>query len=102
MIRLMQAPNAAIATIWADLLCEAGFPATVERLYLGSGTGLLPPGECLPELWLRHEEHAAPARVLLAQLEALPQRRWTCTACGEAVEGGFEQCWRCGARMPLG
>jgi hypothetical protein len=29
----------------------------------------------------------------------VPQRRWLCH-CGEMVEGGFEQCWRCGRLMP--
>ena len=96
MLRLTQAPNAAIATLWADILCEAGYAATVQRLFLGAAAGGLPPSECLPEIWLRHDEHAAAARELLAQLQSLPQRRWTCTGCGEHVEGGFEQCWACG------
>lgn len=100
MIRLTQAPNAAIATIWADLLCEAGFGATVQRLFLSSAAGELPPGECLPEVWLFHDAHLAQARTLLAQLLALPQRRWTCPQCGEKVEGGFEQCWNCATLMP--
>lgn len=100
MIRLTQAPNAAIATIWADLLCEAGYPATVQRLFLSSAAGELPPGECLPEIWLMEDAHRAPAQSLLAALQALPQRRWTCPQCGEIVEGGFEQCWNCAAWMP--
>ena len=33
------------------------------------------------------------------KLQDLPQRHWTCR-CGEMVEGGFEQCWNCGAFMP--
>jgi hypothetical protein len=32
-------------------------------------------------------------------MQNIPQRRWGC-ACGELVEGGFEQCWNCGALMP--
>ena len=100
MIRLAQAPNAAIATIWADLLSEAGFGATVQRLFLSSAAGELPPGECLPEVWLLHDGHLAQARALLDQLLALPQRKWICPQCGEQVEGGFEQCWNCGGFMP--
>ena len=101
MKRLRSAPNAAIAQIWADLLCEAGLPATVERRYLSAVAGELPPDQCLPEIWLRHDEHLANARTLLDELERVPQRQWTCTACGEPIEGGFEQCWACGAGMPL-
>lgn len=100
MVRLTQAPNIAIATLWCDLLREAGMPATVQRQHLGAAAGHLPPPECLPEVWLTHEEHAERARELLRALERLPQRRWHCPACGERVEGGFEQCWNCGALMP--
>lgn len=101
MLRLKQAPNAAIAQVWADLLCEAGYPATVERLHLSSLAGQLPPDQCWPEIWLRHPEHEQAARQLLAQLADLPQRRWLCPRCGERIEGGFEQCWNCGAWMPV-
>ncbi|MFD1891885.1 DUF2007 domain-containing protein [Ottowia beijingensis] len=100
MRRLIHAPNAAIAQIWADLLCEAGYPTTVERRFLSSVAGELPPDQCLPELWVRHDEHHAAARALLAELAQVPQRRWQCAACGEQIEGGFEQCWACGALMP--
>lgn len=102
MRRLTRAPNLAIAQLWADLLCEAGYPATVERRYLGSVAGELPPEQCLPELWLRHDEHLDAARALLGELERLPQHRWRCPSCGEQIEGGFEQCWACGAWMPRG
>jgi hypothetical protein len=102
MRRLKQAPNAAIAQLWADLLCEAGYPTVVERRYLSGVAGELPPDQCLPELWLHHPEHEAAARALLDNLEHLPQRRWTCAACGELVEGGFDQCWACGAWAPDG
>lgn len=58
MLRLTQAPNIAIATLWADLLCEAGMTASVQRQYLGAAAGHLPPDECLPEIWLDYDEHA--------------------------------------------
>jgi hypothetical protein len=99
MRRLTQAPNMALATLWADLLCEGGMPATVQRQYLAAAAGHLPPDQCLPEIWLRHDEHLERAQKLLDDLRNLPQRRWQC-ACGETVEGGFEQCWACGALMP--
>ena len=99
MYRLTTAPNIVLATLWADLLCEAGLHASIQRLHLGALAGQLPPDQCLPEIWLSHAQHEAAARELLQQLQALPQRRWSC-ACGEQVEGGFEQCWQCGRLMP--
>ena len=99
MRRLAQAPNLAIAALWVDTLREAGFECSVQRQFLAGAAGELPPDQCLPEVWLTHDEQEAQARALLAQLRDLPQRRWRCT-CGEFVEGGFESCWQCGAFMP--
>ena len=99
MRRLLQAPNLAIAALWVDTLREAGITASVERQFLSGAAGQLPPDQCLPEIWIAHEEQEGAARALLEQLQSLPQRRWQC-ACGEIVEGGFESCWKCGRFMP--
>lgn len=99
MRRLLQAPNLAIASMWVDTLREAGITASVERQFLSGAAGQLPPDQCLPEIWIAHEEQEGAARQLLEQLQSLPQRRWQC-ACGEVVEGGFESCWSCGRPMP--
>jgi hypothetical protein len=99
MLRLMQAPNIAIAALWIDVLRHAGIDASMQRYYLGAAAGELPPDQCLPEIWLTHDEQEAQARALLVDLSRVPQRRWLCP-CGEMVEGGFEQCWNCGAWMP--
>lgn len=98
MMRLTRAPNIAIATMWVDTLREAGIAASMQRYFLGSVAGDLPPDQCLPEIWITHDEQEAQARTLLHDLQNLPQRRWFC-ACGELVEGGFEQCWNCGRPM---
>ncbi|TWO66640.1 DUF2007 domain-containing protein [Caenimonas sedimenti] len=99
MRRLTQAPNLAIAALWVDTLQEAGIDASVQRQFLSGAAGELPPDQCLPEIWLRHDEQEARARALLDDLKNVPQRRWQC-ACGELVEGGFESCWKCGLPMP--
>jgi hypothetical protein len=99
MPRLTQAPNLVIATLWADALAQQGIAASVQRQYLGSAAGQLPPDQCLPEVWITHQEQEERARTLLHDLQHVPQHRWFCV-CGELVEGGFEQCWQCGAWMP--
>jgi len=99
MPRLTQAPNLAIATLWADALSHEGIAASVQRQYLSSVAGEMPPDQCLPEVWINDPAQEARAQELLHQLQHLPQRRWHCV-CGELVEGGFEQCWACGAWMP--
>jgi hypothetical protein len=97
--RITQAPNIAIAALWVDFLRQAGVAASVQRQFLSSAAGELPPDQCLPEIWITHDEQEAEARRLLKDLQSLPQRRWRC-ACGELVEGGFESCWNCGLAMP--
>ncbi len=99
MLRLTQAPNLAIATLWADALRVEGIEAGVQREYLAGVAGEMPPDQCLPEVWISHPEQETRARVLLFDLQHVPQRRWLCV-CGELVEGGFEQCWNCMALMP--
>ena len=99
MIRLAQAPNIAIATFWADALQQAGFSATVQRYFLGSIAGDLPPDQCLPEVWLLRDDEKPAASALLDALQNRPQHRWLC-GCGETVEGGFDQCWNCGVERP--
>ena len=95
MRRLAQAPNLAIATVWAHALREEGVAATVQREFLGAVMG----DQCLPEIWIDDETQFDLARRLLHELQHRPQRSWQCV-CGELVEGGFEQCWQCGEMMP--
>ncbi len=99
MPRLTQAPNLAIATLWADAITSGGIEASVQRQYLAGVAGELPPDQCLPEVWIRHAEQEARAREMLYHLRHVPQRRWLCV-CGELVEGGFDLCWQCGVAMP--
>ena len=99
MLRLTQAPNLAIATLWADAMGVEGIAASVQRQYLVGVAGELPPDQCLPEVWIHNAGQIDRARALLHDLQHVPQHRWLCL-CGEMVEGGFEQCWNCAALMP--
>jgi hypothetical protein len=100
MKRLLQAPNAAVATLWCDLLRQGGIESSVQRLYAGGIAGEIPPDQALPEIWVHDDTQLEPARALLDALRRLPTRHWRCRACGEGVDGPFEQCWNCGAPMP--
>ncbi|MEP6790144.1 MAG: DUF2007 domain-containing protein [Ramlibacter sp.] len=99
MLRLTRAPNIAIAALWVDALRHAGIEASMQRYFLGAAAGELPPDQCLPEVWITHDEQEREARVVLHDMQNVPQQRWTC-ACGEFVEGGFQACWNCGLPMP--
>ena len=99
MQRLARAPNIAIAALWVDMLRQAGIEASTQRYFLSSVAGELPPDQCLPEVWLHDDAQLPQAKALLHDVQHTPQRQWLC-ACGEQVEGGFEQCWNCGLPMP--
>lgn len=96
MQRLAQAPNIAIAQLWADMLNDAGIETSVQRYFISSIAGDMPPDQCLPELWVMQDGQLPLAKQVLQQLQHPPQRCWVCTACGETVDGGFMQCWNCG------
>jgi hypothetical protein len=101
MKRLTQAPNVALATLWADLLQNQGGIATsVQRAYASGIAGEIPPDQALPEVWVLDDAQLEPARALLHRLRHLPHRHWWCPGCGESVDGPFEQCWNCGREMP--
>ncbi len=100
MKRVLQAPNLALATPWADQLGAAGIAASVQRAYASGIAGELPPDQCLPEVWVADDAQCEPARALLADWQSAPHRRWACPGCGEIVEGPFESCWNCGGPMP--
>jgi hypothetical protein len=100
MKRIIQAPNAAIAHLWAAQLRSAGFDVSVQREFASGIAGEIPVDQALPEIWIMDEERMGAARQFLADLQNLPHRRWYCPRCGELVEGPFEQCWNCGADRP--
>ena len=101
MKKLIAAPNLAIATLWADVLNDAGCGVTVQRAFASGIAGEIPPDQSLPELWLTDESTEATARQLLHTLQHPPERRWACPGCGEIVAGPFDQCWACGAAAPV-
>ena len=99
MLKLTQAPNLLLATLWADALTADGIEANVQRQFLSGATGELPPDQCLPEVWIKHASQEPRAREMLLHLQNVPQHQWVCQ-CGERVSGGFEECWSCGTLMP--
>jgi hypothetical protein len=100
MKRLLQAPNLALATLWADQLAAAGIDANVQRAFTSSIAGQLPPDQCLPEVWVVDDHQCETARALLNDWQHLPHRVWACPGCREIVDGPFEVCWNCGTSMP--
>ncbi len=100
MKRLLTAPNIALATLWADMLCQGGVPATVQRAFASSIAGQIPPDQAQPEIWIEDEAQFDEATQLMHLLRNPPAVHWCCAGCGEAIDGPFEVCWNCGAPRP--
>jgi hypothetical protein len=99
MKRVAKANGIVEATLWHDMLTSAGIEASVQRMYLQGSVGEVPPHEAALEIWIAHDEQVERAKSLIEELRSTPQRRWFCSNCKEQIEGGFEQCWNCGALM---
>ncbi len=100
MKKLLQAPNLALATLWADQLGAAGITAHVQRAFASGIAGEIPPDQSLPEVWVADDTQHARAAALIHEITHQPSRTWACAACHEIGEGPFEQCWNCGALQP--
>ncbi len=97
MKRVLQAPNLALATLWADQLRSEGIAATVQRAFASGIAGEIPPDQALPEVWVTNDDEHARATAWLHELRHRPHRHWLCLECRETVDGPFDQCWNCGA-----
>jgi rubrerythrin len=53
-------------------------------------------------LWLLDDRDFDRARRIVTDFDRVPVAgpSWRCPECGEALEGQFSACWRCGAPRP--
>lgn len=98
--RLHVARHAPEAHVLRGFLASHGICAEVRGDLLTSGWGELPLDVC--SVWTGDEDHARAAELVREFFSGACARRhsgdaWTCPGCGEALEGQFTQCWRCGA-----
>lgn len=85
------------------MLEAEGIRAEVKGDQLYGAFGELP---ILPSVWVLDDTLAEQAdRVIIDFLRGGAARRyghqrWTCTQCGEVLEGQFTDCWKCGSPRP--
>lgn len=85
-----------------NLLEAEGIPCRIRNELLSRLAGEIPFTECAPELWLLDERDFEQARRIVIDFgrAAVTAPPWKCANCGEALEGQFSACWRCGAPRP--
>ena len=101
MTRVYSTPNAPVAHLVRHALEGEGIAAEVRGETRAAFVGEIPPIETWIEVWVEGADVAAAApvvRTFTSDAEAAPAS-WDC-ACGEAVEGQFATCWRCGSAAP--
>ncbi|HAJ75549.1 MAG: DUF2007 domain-containing protein [Gammaproteobacteria bacterium] len=97
MKRVYTADSIAMAWHIRNVLEQHDIASTVRNDKLYSVAGELPVTECLPEVWVSHNQDAERAEQIVLDLnfneEELPD--WKCTACSEDNAGNFTICWNC-------
>jgi hypothetical protein len=84
--------------ILKDLLEQAEIPCLVRNADLSMALSELTPMESGPEIWILNDEDLPRAGEILGEWRAAAVEDpgpWVCP-CGEALEGQFTSCWKCG------
>lgn len=86
------------AGLLKELLEREGVACLIRNEQLFAALGEIPFLECSPELWVIDDEVWPRARQLLDNWFKVEENMttWTCSACGETLEGQFGSCWQCG------
>ena len=102
MKKLYSASDTVMAGYLQSVLESEGIDCWIKNLSLSGGIGELPPNECWPEIWLRHDRDYNRALAIVSAFvkpSGTSHSAWQCS-CGEQLEGQFEVCWKCGASRP--
>jgi len=98
MKRVLQSEFLAEISHFRNVLEQNRIPCIVKNEQLSGALGEVPFIECLPELWVVHDEDLDRAERLLGELrrDAVGGKSWRCRHCKEDNEGQFAACWNCG------
>ena len=82
-----------------EILEQEGIPCMIKNQQGSSLAGEVPFAEVFPELWVINNKDYPHAQEFLENWQnAKPTETtdWICSTCGEALEGDFTTCWKCG------
>jgi Putative prokaryotic signal transducing protein len=104
MKRVHVASDPVDAELIRSLLATYGVDAIVKGEHLWSLPGIPMTPDGAPSVWVLRDEDEHQARMLIdkhRQTSSAPTTIWRCRICTEENEGGFSNCWKCGAARPL-
>lgn len=99
MKKIYTSPDRLMVFHFKNILESYNIDCFVKNELLAGAAGELPPNECWPELWLKYDNKYDKAIEILSnhwETEPVTSPNWTCTGCGEELEGQFTACWHCG------
>ena len=83
-----------------NILENEDIECIVKNEHLSSILGEIPPIECWAEVWVvddsQYDRAVEVVGSALASQDTPQSPSWTCTNCGEELEGQFTECWNCG------
>lgn len=98
MTRVYSSLNAALVHNLKNVLESCHITCEVRGEYRRAAMGQVPITESWVELWVVDDDRFEEAQSIITEGEAQHGgRSWKCHACGELIEGQFDQCWHCGA-----
>lgn len=102
LVRVYKARGPADAWLAKHQLEAVGIPVVLRGEPLMGLVGEIPVGEAWPSLFVPPEFEGKALSVLedLREGPTSEQPEWTCPACRERVDAGFEVCWSCGTPCP--
>ena len=69
---------------------------------------VVPLAQEMPQVWVVNDEDEERALAIVERMdsgevrESLAGKPWKCKRCGEAIEGQFTACWKCGTKRDDG
>ncbi len=97
---VFSAPNISLVSVFRSILEGSGIECRIRNEFLSAGMGELPPIECWPQLCVADEDYPEAKRIVDEALSVVELPSWTCSSCGEEIEGQFDECWNCGTGRP--
>ena len=83
-----------------NILLAEGIECYIKNDMMYTLAGEVPVDEVLPELWITNAAQYDVSKKIMDKVlhsDRSAEKSWICASCGEAHDGQFTSCWKCGA-----
>jgi len=106
MEKVYENPDFPMVGHFQSILESEGIATELRNEGGSSLAGEVPFTQVFPELWVTRAKDVDRAKAIIKAYQdeqhssASTLKDWVCPSCGETVDGGFAECWNCGAALP--